>query len=164
MSYTLYFDGACLNGNPGGIAIASWVINRPAPWSVLLEEGAKEVCRGAGATNNVAEWAGLCHGLTALSDYTRGAIEIRGDSQLVIYQLTGRFRVKKQHLKPWKNKAMATLKLFRSWNAEYIPRRFNEHADRVGKDMFRHLAETDGHKTMAKYDHYQGGGGPYKQL
>jgi len=134
--WRLNFDGLCHPINPGGTAIGSWVIQKELE---IVETGAHFVCKGKGATCNVAEWAGLVHGLAALAKHTSGVIEIIGDSQLVINQLNGNWRVHKEHLRLWKEKAVEALKHFDTWNASWVPRNLNEAADEAGRDKYKEI-------------------------
>lgn len=135
-AYTLQFDGGCMGGNPGGTAIGSWVVYDKDGKVVL--EGAKVECKGDAATNNVAEWAGLMYGLEALKEHTGGdcILHIKGDSQLVINQLNGKYQVKKDTLKPFHARCHEALKSFDVWKATHVKREFNEYADKLGEDHY----------------------------
>lgn len=143
--YYLNFDGGCMPRNPGGIAIGSWVIRDHA--GAIVETGAQEVCRGDGATNNVAEWAGLVFGLEAIAKHTSDTIDIKGDSQLIINQLNGSYKVRQEHLKPWKEQALKILELFKNWKATHVKREFNEEADKVGNDKYTEIIKHETKRT-----------------
>jgi hypothetical protein len=86
MSFTLFFDGAC-RGNPGPMAIGA----------VLLENGkkVKELSENIGrGTNNIAEWNALIGGLKLALAHGCRELEVKGDSQLVIRQISGKYRLK----------------------------------------------------------------------
>lgn len=126
----LYFDGSCLPKNPGGIAGYGWR---------LVSEGSEvandsgEVCRGEGATNNIAEWAALRNGLLFLKEKQwKGQLDIYGDSQLVIKQLNNEYRVKKETLLPYYNECHSLLKEI-NWTANWIPREKNNECDVLSK-------------------------------
>jgi ribonuclease HI len=92
-----------------------------------------EVCRGEGATNNIAEWAGVTNGLRYLKEQRwTGDLEIYGDSQLVIRQLLGEYKVRKETLQPYHRECMAILAKWQ-WTATWIPREQNEECDRLSK-------------------------------
>lgn len=86
----LYTDGAS-RGNPGYAA-----------WAYVIVQGGTIVARDSGyigmATNNVAEYLAIINGLAAARKFTRGRLEVRSDSELVVRQLTGRYRIRKEHL------------------------------------------------------------------
>lgn len=135
--FYMNFDGGCMGGNPGGVAIASWIIRGPD--TEIIEVGAEEVCRGNGATNNVAEWAGLVYGLRSLAKFTEGIISIRGDSLLVVNQVNGVFQVRHEHLKPWHKQALEALSHFDQWKITHVKRHLNEEADMAGKDKYKEI-------------------------
>lgn len=128
MSVQLYFDGSCEPKNPGGIACCGWVIIVDG---VEHTAGGKFVCRGDGATNNVAEYAGLEAVLIAADNEGLGdrVVEVYGDSALVIHQITGRWRCHKDHLRQRLGRIRALLNVFPSWGAQWLPREDNEAAD-----------------------------------
>lgn len=100
-SLTIYFDGACIPVNPGGTATGAFrILTRNGE---VVHSDKFLVCRGPVATNNVAEWAGLLATLRWVRAQFPGSLhfEIRGDSQLVIHQLNGRWRCQKAHLQPY---------------------------------------------------------------
>lgn len=138
-TYILQFDGGCMGGNPGGTAIGSWVVTDKDGKVVI--EGAKVECTGETATNNIAEWAGLMHGLEAIKEKTEGdcILHIKGDSQLVIYQLNGKYQVRKDTLKPYHARCQEILKSFDIWKATHVKRDLNEYADKLGEELFNNI-------------------------
>ncbi len=105
---TAFFDGACeywknpetgiTKRNPGGIATYGWVIYRGP---IKLAWGYGEVKRGDGATNNVAEYTALISLIKAYNDLRlTEPLHVSGDSQLVVKQMSGDYRVKAPLLKP----------------------------------------------------------------
>lgn len=96
--YTLHFDGGS-RGNPG-----------PAGIGVVLKQGPAviwAVGRFIGpATNNVAEYCAVVAGLEEAARRNLTSLEVRGDSELVIRQLLGIYRVKHPDLKPLHARAM----------------------------------------------------------
>lgn len=129
----LYFDGSCLPKNPGGIAAYGWRIT-DENGNEICSHFAEE-CRGENATNNIAEWAGVLNGVKHIvkSNWS-GHLEILGDSQLVIYQLMGKYRVKKDTLIPYHEECMSLLSGLQ-WSAKWIPREENEHCDNLSKKL-----------------------------
>jgi ribonuclease HI len=130
----LFFDGSCEPKNPGGVAGYGWRLVDIDGNEVATDRG--EVCRGPEATNNIAEWAAVTNGLRYLKQKEwRGTLEILGDSQLVIRQLLGEYKVRKDTLIPYHAECMGILKAFEdsSWKATWIPREQNEECDRLSK-------------------------------
>jgi ribonuclease HI len=83
------------------------------------------------ATNNVAEYEGLLMGLEALIQLGRRRIRVQSDSQLLVRQLNGQYRVKDEKLKPLFERAMTLLRQFDSVEIVHVPRELNRLADRL---------------------------------
>lgn len=85
---TLYFDGRCTSfGALGALSAYGWAICRG---DEVVATGKGVAARGAGATPNAGEYVGLITGLQALLDQVDvTAVEVRGDSEVVIRQMTG---------------------------------------------------------------------------
>lgn len=122
---TLEFDGGS-RGNPGPAGIG--VVVRAADGTPLVTLG-----RYIGkATNNVAEYHAL---ITAMKEAKRlGAtkIKIRGDSELVVRQMNGVYRVKHPDLLPLYREAKDLFDSFEQASIEHNYRNKNELADRLG--------------------------------
>lgn len=118
----LVFDGGS-KGNPGlgyGSFAARGTVRR---WPPARLEFPGVV------TNNQAEYRSLLAGLAAVLEQLGGAaaagarsIEVRSDSQLVVEQLNGRWKVRNADLKPLHAEALAHLKAFREWSILWHPR------------------------------------------
>jgi ribonuclease HI len=91
--YNAWFDGACEPVNPGGTATFGVVI-KDQDGTVLLKEYGL-VGKGSTMSNNLAEYAGVLHILKYLSYRPPGRVTIHGDSNLVINQLNGKWRIRK---------------------------------------------------------------------
>lgn len=130
---TLFFDGAARDNGRGpdgrGPAGAG---------AVLLDDSGAEVERIrrplGKKTNNEAEYAALLAGLEAALARDARRILVKGDSQLVIRQLRGEYKVRKPHLKPLHAHATELLARFESWEAMHIPREENADADRCANE------------------------------
>jgi ribonuclease HI len=124
MKLTLFADGGS-RGNPG-----------PAAAGAVVTDESGAVVREIGTflgvtTNNVAEWTGLISGLEAALELGADDIVIRLDSELVIKQLTGVYRVKHPNMIPLHAKAKLLLKKFARVDIKHVPRRQNAAADAV---------------------------------
>lgn len=127
----LYFDGSCFPKNPGGIAGYGWRLVDMNDNEV--KTGSGEVCRGPGATNNIGEYGGVTNGLRFLKEHEwQGTLHIFGDSRLVICQLTGEYKVRKDTLIPYHQECMRLLENIQ-WKAIWIPREQNVECDRLSK-------------------------------
>ena len=91
--YFAWFDGACEPVNPGGTASFGVVIKGEDGTVLLRDQGV--VGKGKAMSNNVAEYAGVLHVLKYLASRPPGRVTIHGDSNLVINQLSGKWRVRK---------------------------------------------------------------------
>jgi ribonuclease HI len=130
---TLFADGGS-RGNPGPAASAAVLI---APEGELLEEVGEYL---GTATNNVAEWTALLLGLAAASKRGVRRLHVRLDSELVVKQLRGEYRVKHAGLQPLYRKAMQLLRQFESVDVRHVPRAQNVLADRLVNQVLDHEA------------------------
>ena len=117
-------DGAA-RGNPG-----------PAGCGAVILDGngkvVKELSRYLGhTTNNVAEYEGLLMGLEALLQLGKKRICVQSDSQLLVRQLNGEYRVKDEKLKTLFQKAVTLLRQFEAYRILHVPREMNRLADRL---------------------------------
>jgi len=120
----LYTDGAS-RGNPG-LAGAGVVLE--------TEDGRaiSRVARFLGEmTNNMAEYTALLIGLKEAQRAGAEEVTIRSDSELIVKQLDGRYRVKNETLKILHGSALDLLGTFKRWKASHIRREKNEEADRL---------------------------------
>jgi ribonuclease HI len=121
-TWTLFADGAA-RGNPGPAA-AGFVLDDAAG----RERAASGLALGT-ATNNVAEYRALVEGLKQALALGVQAIRVRMDSELVVRQMTGRYRVKHEGLKPLYREAQELSCRFRSFAIEHVRREQNARAD-----------------------------------
>lgn len=98
-----------------------------------IETGTKELAPDS--TNNYAEYFGLIYGLERALELGVTVISIRGDSQLIVNQVTGRYRVKKDTLQVLHKMVHELLSRFESWSIEWIPREENTDADGLSRKM-----------------------------
>lgn len=99
---TLFVDGGC-EPNPGGVASCAWILyhgqERIADASHIVADG------GDKATVNVAEYCALGYALRWLKDQGwRGSLRVKSDSQLVVNQVLGKWKVKAKHLRPYRQR------------------------------------------------------------
>lgn len=129
----MWCDGAA-RGNPGP-AGAGAVIATPDGDVVA------EVVQGLGVTtNNIAEYTAAILGLRRAAELGATDVTLRSDSQLLVNQLTGRYRVRTEHLRPLHAQALAAAARFRRVRFEHVPREENAAADRLanlGADDWR---------------------------
>ena len=121
---TLYFDGGA-TPNPGWGACG---------WFLFDNIRCKEITRGGrplgyNNTNNMAEYSGLINGLIESHRLGIRRLHVKGDSELVIRQMTGEYRVSSTLLAPYHRSAMSWVQAFQSVTFEHISRRDNYIAD-----------------------------------
>jgi ribonuclease HI len=90
-------------------------------------------------TNNQAEWQGVLYGVKKITEkYDLNNVQnlsIFLDSELVVKQVRGIYKVKKPELKPFHQETLSLLKNFKSWSIYHIKRNFNKEADRVVNEV-----------------------------
>ena len=117
----LYTDGGS-RGNPG-LAGAGFIIS--AGGETIVSRG---IFLGQ-TTNNVAEYAAVREGLAAAKELQTKSVRLFSDSQLLVRQLNGQYKVKSENLKDIYFDCMELLASFTSWQAVHIPREQNAEAD-----------------------------------
>lgn len=113
-------------GNPGPAAIGAVVLDGTVDPPAVLATVSE--CIGV-ATNNIAEYEALIAGLEAAKPYEARKIVVRADSQLLIRQLEGRYKVKSEHLQPLHAKARALLHGYDEVDLGHVRREQNVDAD-----------------------------------
>jgi ribonuclease HI len=119
---TLFADGGS-RGNPGPAASGAVVV---ADDGTALREIGEFI---GVATNNVAEWHALVVGLGAALELGIESLDVRLDSELVVRQFSGVYRVKHPDLIPLHSKARALGRRFARIDIQHIPRAENAAAD-----------------------------------
>lgn len=129
-TFTIYTDGAA-RGNPGP-AGAGWVILNDK--GHLVGENKKYLGE---MTNNQAEYSALLLALNEvkiLAKTEEAALNLYLDSELLVKQLKGEYKVKNEGLKPLFREVVLTLSKFRGYSIKYVPREQNEEADRLANE------------------------------
>jgi ribonuclease HI len=121
---TVNVDGGA-RGNPGPAAIG--VVLRDGEGQVLEEVGEKI----GEATNNVAEYRALLRGIELAKAHEADDVELIGDSELVVRQVEGRYKVKNAGMKQLYDEAVRALRVFDSWSIRHVRRKENADADRL---------------------------------
>lgn len=124
MKLVVNVDGGA-RGNPGPAAIGAVV--QDAGGEVLEERGE----RIGTATNNVAEYRALLLGIEKAKELGATELELVGDSELIVKQVTGEYRVKDAGLKPLHAEVRAALAGVDSWSIRHVRREHNAAADRL---------------------------------
>ena len=125
-SATANVDGGS-RGNPG-----------PAGYGVRIERDdgtIVELKESLGvATNNVAEYNGLLAALRWAMEHGVRALHVRSDSELLVKQMTGAYRVKNPGLQPLYEEARALVREIGRVTFEHVRRELNKEADRLANE------------------------------
>jgi ribonuclease HI len=141
-SFRAGFDGGS-RGNPG-----------PAAWGVVvLDDLGKPVTGHAGAigraTNNVAEYRGLLEALALAERAGASDVTLFADSELVVKQMRGEYKVRHPDLIPLHAEARRRVSRFTRFSIEHVPRERNKDADRL---VNRALNLGDGSSVEERLD------------
>lgn len=123
LAFTINIDGAA-RGNPGPAAFG--FVIRHAGDAVLEENGVL-----GDTTNNVAEYTALVRALGKAKELKATSVLIRSDSELLVKQMNGQYRVKNENLIPLHKEASQLARQFKSVGYSHVPREDNRDADRL---------------------------------
>ena len=119
-----YIDGGA-RGNPGP---AGYGVRIESPDGQILDE----LHGGLGiATNNVAEYNGLLAALQWAADHDEKDVQIRSDSELLVKQMRGEYRIKHPGLQPLAARARLLLMQLGRVTFDHVRREQNVEADRL---------------------------------
>ena len=121
-----YFDGAS-RGNPGPAAVGWVLVNSDG----IVAEGGETI---GTATNNQAEYRALIRALEMAERYGFDEVELRGDSELIVEQVTGRWDTNDPTLREHRVTVRELLEDFDRWSIKHVPREVNERADDLAND------------------------------
>jgi ribonuclease HI len=124
-----YTDGAS-RGNPGPAAIG--VVLKDTKGNLL----ARISQRIGSTTNNQAEYTAVITALKKAISLGASNVELRADSELVVKQINGKYRVKKAHLRPLYQQVVRLIGSLENFRAVYIPRAQNSEADSLANKAF----------------------------
>ena len=127
MKVRLFTDGGA-RGNPG-----------PAAYGFVLESDDGTVLAAEGeaigtATNNVAEYSGLIAGLQKALELHVPDVEVVSDSELMVKQMRGEYRVKNEALRELYDEATALARRLGNVEYRHVKRAHNELADKLVND------------------------------
>ncbi|MFH1415783.1 MAG: ribonuclease HI family protein [Elusimicrobiota bacterium] len=128
--YKLYTDGGCL-GNPGqsaaGVVILDSADNEIFKGSVYLGEG----------TNNTAEYAAVFEGIKIAGNLNIKRLDVFSDSELIIKQLNGQYKVKSVSLKEYKDRIEVLKENFKEIKFRHIRRSHTEEPHNLAEAMLQ---------------------------
>lgn len=123
MHYKMYTDGGSRgNSNTSPAAIGYVIYNSN---NVKVNSGSKYI---GNATNNVAEYMALYYGIQQLKQINCTKVDLFLDSELVVKQVQGKYKIKNDNLKKINDKIMIELKDI-EWTITHIRREYNKEAD-----------------------------------
>jgi len=143
----VYFDGLCQPINPGGIACYAFIVTTKEK-IIHSESGLAEDPFSNNSTNNVAEYVALARALEWLVQHNLQSekIRIRSDSQLVVNQLMGSYKVKANRIIPLYNKVIKLKNEFQDIQIQWVPREKNKEADLLTNKAYE--------KVLREYPEY----------
>lgn len=124
-SHLLIMTDGASRGNPGDAGVG--VIIKDAGGCII-----KRIGKFIGiATNNAAEYEALILAIESARELGAEKITLYSDSELLVKQIKGEYKVKNEGLKPLYNKAVNILKYFKSYSIMHINREYNKEADKL---------------------------------
>lgn len=120
----IFIDGASDSNNNGGVG-------------VVLKSNGKElenISRSVGKkTNNEAEYLAMITGLKLALNNNFNTVKVYSDSELLVNQINGKYKVKAKNLQPLFNQVLDVLDEFETFKVSWIPREENSSADNLAK-------------------------------
>jgi len=120
----LYCDGAS-SGNPGNSGIGVVLLHDDRTYEISEHIGT--------ATNNIAEYTALLRGLSRAKSLGIERLKINLDSELIVRQIEGTYKVKNEKLKELYLDVISHLRTFKGYSIRHIPREQNKKADSLAK-------------------------------
>lgn len=140
---TLYFDGSA-QPNPGAGG-CGWVL-KDHRGSVISQDGSEcDIDSRRRTTSNQAEYQGLIKGLIASNIEGVRRLEVRGDSELIIKQMTGDYQCKSPNLIELYREAKDLASRFQNISFLHIPRDENSLADSIARHFAQKLQASWGY-------------------
>lgn len=119
-------DGAS-SGNPGDASIGVVIQDKRHIYQETISQYIGQ------ATNNVAEYRALLMALKRAKDLGGEKFSVKSDSELLVKQIKGVYKVKNDALKELNSQAQAFIKNFKFFSIEHVRREYNKEADKLAK-------------------------------
>ena len=126
MKFTVYFDGSCDSNKIGrtGLGVAMYKDGK------LVKKVSEYIGLG---TNNTAEYHAAIRAIEEVRKAGVDSATIIGDSELVIKQLKGEYKTKKEHLKSLRDKALELASPIKDIKFKWVPREENQLANELAQ-------------------------------
>lgn len=134
-------DGAA-RGNPGPAGVGGVIEDEKGQMLKEISEYVGET------TNNVAEYLSLIAALKEAADYRAESLVVYSDSELLVRQINGEYKIKNEGLKPLVFEAIVLLNAYRDVSVNYVPREENKQADKLANQAIDDYEA--GEKTIRK--------------
>ena len=145
ISYCMMFDG-CSKGNPGPAGAGAVIYaNNTEIWARSIYVGHKE-------TNNISEYTGLLLGMNEAISKNIRVLVVKGDSELVIKQMQGKYQVKSENLIDIYQEAKALEKQFDKIEYVHVYRHLNARADALSNEGLEKKEKYGSNHTLTKFD------------
>ncbi|HEX2614528.1 MAG TPA: ribonuclease HI [Nitrososphaera sp.] len=140
----VYFDGLCQPVNPCGIACYAFVVKSDGK-TIHSDYGLAAEPFSKDATNNVAEYMALVKALKWLlaNNLNTGKVEIKSDSQLVVKQLSGEYKVKAKRIISLYRQVLLLKNKFKEVEIVWVPREENKEADRLTNKAYNRVLQDN---------------------
>ena len=122
--FIIHVDGAS-RGNPGEASYGFVITNQSGK---VIHEESQYIGR---TTNNVAEYTALVKALDFALREKIHSVEIRSDSQLLVRQILGEYKVKSENLESLYRRCCELLRQFQWYEIKHVPREQNKRADKL---------------------------------
>ncbi|MEM8781760.1 MAG: ribonuclease HI family protein [Planctomycetota bacterium] len=135
-SLTVHIDGGA-RGNPGPAGVGV----------VVSADGVAVLERGyylGETTNNVAEYTGLIRGIALAKTLSPASVTFISDSQLMVNQVHGRWKIKADHLRELCVEARSGLATLDHWELTHVRRELNRRADELANRAMDARADVEG--------------------
>ena len=126
----IFTDGGA-EPNPGPGAIGVVIQNQQGETIATISRSVGTV------TNNQAEYMAVIAALEKALSLGYNDVEMRADSELIVRQINGRYKVRNTALKPLYQKVVELQSQFKSFTISHIPRYLNKEADRLAGEAVR---------------------------
>ncbi|MBI4734047.1 MAG: ribonuclease HI family protein [Rubrobacteridae bacterium] len=150
----VYSDGGA-RGNPGPAGAGGQILNVNGEVLAEISEYLGET------TNNIAEYTALILTLEKSQTFRAEEIEIRADSELMVKQLNGEYKVKNEGLKPLHAKVKGLMAPYKRVNIKHIYRSENKRADELANqamDIYKEIKDDEDYIADSAHEsnHEQG--------